>query len=96
MFTQELIMKMRFAQIGVSIAALILMVSTAATAQEYSNWSTAVNVGSVINTAANDQHPTLSKDGLTMIFVSTRAADRAATTSGSPSATRSTIHGSRR
>ena len=31
-----------------------------------------MNLGPVVSSAANDQHPTISKDGLTLIFVSTR------------------------
>ena len=54
------------------VATLAILLPTAAMSQEFSQWSAAVNVGSTINTSANDQHPTLSKDGLTMIFVSTR------------------------
>jgi hypothetical protein len=38
-----------------------------------SPWSTPVNVGSTINTSANDQHPSLSADGRTLIFGSNRA-----------------------
>jgi hypothetical protein len=41
-------------------------------AQQFSNWSAPVNVGAVVNSTANDQHPTISKDGLTLIFVSNR------------------------
>lgn len=54
------------------IAASVFAVSSAIAAQEFSAWSPAVNVGPVVNSTANDQHPTLSKDGLTMVFVSTR------------------------
>ena len=35
-------------------------------------WSTPTNVGSAVNTAANDFQPTLSRDGLTLIFASDR------------------------
>ena len=34
--------------------------------------SAPVNLGAVANSAANDQHPTTSKDGLTLIFISNR------------------------
>jgi hypothetical protein len=44
-----------------------------ANAQHFSNWSAPVNLGAIVNTSANDQHPTISKEGLTLIFVSTRA-----------------------
>ena len=50
-----------------------MSLARSAGAQEFSNWSAPVNLGAVINTSANDQHPTISKDGLTLIFVSTRA-----------------------
>jgi Tol biopolymer transport system component len=36
-------------------------------------WSTPTNVGSAVNTAANDFQPTLSRDGRTLIFASDRA-----------------------
>jgi len=62
----------RFARISLSVVALAFALSVTAPAQEYSNWSAAVNLGPVVNSSANDQHPTISKDGLTMIFVSTR------------------------
>jgi Tol biopolymer transport system component len=38
----------------------------------YSDWSEPVNLGPVINTASNDQHPALSKDGLSLYFTSSR------------------------
>lgn len=57
----------------VQIIALGLVCFSAVDAQEYSAWSPAVNVGATVNSTANDQHPTISRDGLTMIFVSTRA-----------------------
>jgi hypothetical protein len=39
---------------------------------KYSNWSEPVNLGPVINTAYNDQHPALSKDGLSLYLTSDR------------------------
>src|SRR4051794_18149764 len=38
----------------------------------YSNWSLPVNLGPAINSAANDQNATLSKDGLSLYFSSNR------------------------
>jgi hypothetical protein len=38
----------------------------------YSNWSEPVNLGPLINTAFNDQHPALSKDGLSLYITSNR------------------------
>jgi hypothetical protein len=61
-----------FAVLAVSAVAFTVL-SAAPAGPAYSDWSLAVNLGPVINTPANDQHPTLSKDGLTMIFVSTRS-----------------------
>ena len=40
----------------------------------YSDWSEPVNLGPVINGPYNDQHPALSKDGLSLFFASTRPA----------------------
>ena len=62
--------KVFFIALVVGIASMT--VPPAASAQQFSNWSAPVNLGAVVNTAANDQHPTISKDGLTLIFVSTR------------------------
>lgn len=38
----------------------------------YSGWSTPVNLGPAINSPANEQNPTLSKDGLSLYFTSNR------------------------
>jgi len=40
---------------------------------QWSDWSTPVNLGPVINSSANDQHPAISRDGLSLYFVSDRA-----------------------
>jgi WD40-like Beta Propeller Repeat len=64
-------MKNRITNLIVLLFACLAL-SPAAKAIEYSPWSPAVNLGPVINGSANDQHPTISKDGLTLIFVSTR------------------------
>lgn len=39
----------------------------------WSDWSPPVNLGAAINSSANDQHPAISKDGLSLYFVSDRA-----------------------
>ncbi len=36
-------------------------------------WSTPVNLGTVVNSSATDQHPNISSDGLTLYFTSGRA-----------------------
>jgi len=58
-------------QLTLALALVILLLSHVA-AQEFGPWSAPVNLGAAINTASNDQHPTISKDGLTLIFVSNR------------------------
>lgn len=42
---------------------------------EYGPWSTPENLGSVVNTTANDQHPGISPDGLSLYFHSNRAGN---------------------
>src|SRR3989442_16027926 len=38
-----------------------------------SDWSPPVNLGPVINSGSNEQHPAISKDGLSLYFASDRA-----------------------
>ena len=58
---------------------LVASATFALTAQpRYSNWSEPVNLGPVINTAFNDQHPALSKDGLSLYFTSNRPGGQGA------------------
>lgn len=54
------------------IALLALLGCTAVSAQDFGPWSTPVNPGSTVNSTCDDQHPTLSKDGLSLVFSSTR------------------------
>ena len=61
-----------------ALFAALAMVPTAR-AQNYGPWSKPVNVGSTVNSACDDQHPTLSKDGLSLIFSSTRPQDSSLT-----------------
>lgn len=49
----------------------VLLVGGAA-AQQFGPWSAPINLGSTVNSPYNDQHPALSKDGLTLIFASDR------------------------
>src|SRR5205809_204034 len=39
----------------------------------YSDWSAPVNLGPVVNSGSNEQHPAISKDGLSLYFASDRA-----------------------
>src|SRR5437879_13870877 len=41
-------------------------------APAWSAWSVPVNLGAVVNSTSNDQHPSISKDGLSLYFVSNR------------------------
>jgi len=58
-----------------SILVLMVGLSMApvARAQEFRAWSSPVNAGMVVNSPCNDQHPALSKDGLSLVFASNRA-----------------------
>ena len=54
------------------LAVVLLLVSGAASAQEFGPWSAPVNLGPTVNSVSDDMHPTLSKHGLSLIFSSTR------------------------
>ena len=54
-----------------AICALLLSY-TPAFGQQFGPWSAPVNLGPAVNTSCDDQHPAISKDGLTLIFSSTR------------------------
>ncbi len=55
------------------VLTLALADSSATQAQKYSAWSAPVNLGAVINSAASDQGPAISKDGLSLYITSNRA-----------------------
>ena len=58
-----------------SLVGAIVLVSafTASSgAQKYSDWSTPINLGPVVNSTAIDRGPAISKDGLSLYFASTR------------------------
>jgi hypothetical protein len=56
---------------GIAAASFVLLACTAA-AQDFGPWSAATNLGAIVNTVCDDQHPALSKDGLSLFFSSTR------------------------
>lgn len=60
--------------------ALLAVLCPAARAQQFGPWSAPVNLGAIVNSKCDDQHPTLSKDGLSLIFSSTRPQDSTLTT----------------
>ncbi|MCL4522688.1 MAG: hypothetical protein M1453_01385 [Acidobacteria bacterium] len=55
---------------AVVLAAAMFVVADAD--DQYSDWSAAVNLGPTINTSSLDQGPTISKDGLSLYFHSSR------------------------
>ena len=52
--------------------ALVITQARSANAQNYSDWSTPVNLGATINAGSNDQDAAISKDGLSLYFASNR------------------------
>jgi hypothetical protein len=60
-------------------AILTLLLSSGAVAQELGPWSAPVSLGPTVNSACDDQHPALSKDGLSLFFSSTRPQNPALT-----------------
>jgi Tol biopolymer transport system component len=65
-------MKNRFIISGTSCLTILLnlLVSASATAQQFSAWSTPVNMGASINTTNNEWHAAISADLLSVFFVS--------------------------
>jgi len=55
--------------------ALATMICPAIMAQQFGPWSAPVSLGATVNSTCDDMHPTLSKDGLSLIFSSTRPQD---------------------
>lgn len=64
---------------GIAAFCMLLLGRTAA-AQEFGPWTAPVNLGPAVNSKCDDQHPTLSKDGLSLIFSSTRPQNPVLTT----------------
>ena len=50
-----------------------LIIPQGAAAQQFSEWSAPVNLGPTINSGANNQHPAISRNGLSLYFSSDRA-----------------------
>src|SRR5262245_45379907 len=57
---------------NIGIATSLCMLCASAGAQQFSAWSTPVNMGPSINTAYNEWHAAVSADGLTMFFSTDR------------------------
>lgn len=56
-----------------ALAALAVASSRPAAMPRYSEWSEPINLGPVVNSAFNDSGPNISKDRLSLYFVSTRS-----------------------
>ena len=56
----------------VTLLTFFLTNSPSVNAQRYSEWSTAVNLSSVINSSSSDQQPAISNNGLSLYFTSNR------------------------
>ena len=55
--------------LAVAVTAGVIVTPSA---QHFTEWSSPVNLGSIVNSAFNDQQPALSPDGLSLYFVSNR------------------------
>jgi len=58
--------------LGIAICMMLLGRAGSVAAQEFGPWSAPADLGSTVNSSCDDQHPALSKDGLSLIFASTR------------------------
>lgn len=74
---------MRLMLFAAAVALVAAISVPSAQAQQFSDWSTPANLNAlvlsdgthcpaIVNSVAKDQHPAISKDGLTLIFASTR------------------------
>src|SRR6266542_2828497 len=65
-------------------AALVVVLASgfSVAPQEFSSWSTPINLGPSINTASNELHPAISADGLSLFFSSGRPGASAEVTYG--------------
>ncbi len=63
-------------RIFVAVAVMLLFLAAAATAQStgYTEWSVPLNLGPVVNSPYLDSCVTISKNGLSLFFFSTRYA----------------------
>ena len=55
------------------LLAFVMARPSVTQAQKYSDWSTPVNLGAVINSSLSNQGPAISKDGLSLYFTSNRS-----------------------
>ena len=57
---------------GLALAVVLMAVGLPVAAKNYSEWSAPVNLGAVVNSAAMDSCPSVTKDGLSLYFMSNR------------------------
>ena len=57
----------------VHCCCLVLLATPRVQAQVFGDWSQPANLGPSVNSPAADQHPAISRDGLSLYFVSTRS-----------------------
>src|SRR4029453_14323542 len=58
------------------VTSSFLLVATAMAAQgqpSFTTWAEATNLGAMVNSGLTDQHPAISKKGLSLYFVSNRS-----------------------
>jgi Tol biopolymer transport system component len=55
------------------LAAVIMILLLPAYTQQFSDWSAPVNLGPLVNVGLNNQHPAISKDGLSLYYSSDAA-----------------------
>ena len=65
---------MKPALVAVSMVLLFVAVSATAQSSGYTGWSAPVNLGPLVNSGYSDQCVTISKNGLSLFFFSTRYA----------------------
>src|SRR5215469_15931299 len=59
-----------------AVCVALLLSVFPARAQQFGPWSRPTNLGATVNSTCSDQHPALSKDGLSLYFASDRVLDQ--------------------
>jgi len=66
-------LRKRLAKVGGFVSLLAVYIAVpAASAQRFTDWGPPENLGPVVNSTFNDQHPAISKNGLSLYFTSNR------------------------
>ncbi|HEX9423795.1 MAG TPA: hypothetical protein VF899_11160 [Pyrinomonadaceae bacterium] len=88
-------MKRHLFSIVTSSYLLVLPVVSAHGQPGFTPWAEATNLGATVNSAVTDQHPAISKKGLSLYFISNRAAAAAVRISTSHNGRTQKIRGDR-